>query len=299
MPKNQPILSNDRLNVIHRSSLRGLKQCPHCGHYSGCRAVKCKNKQCRRIISAASTLPTTETTSTTAATTTTNTVQLVSKCDIQLYSVECNENAPPNHQSFVQITDKTISSDDDSCIISRNAICCVKNCKEDALGANMSCVHVRSALQGSCYNGTSVVLPMATALPIDINIWFGMLLGEDWKRRLWTEYCFLEYRIPMVQRISHGTFVIKCEQTVQFPAGRLHLTLTTSVDGQATYSCACQWSANACDVGCDHLFLLLGALLSSDELKLEFRHHIKLMQDTINDVNPVTEVCIVVNPVIL
>lgn len=206
-----PKRGDHRLNVLHRSTLRGLKKCPQCGSFNGIRALKCLNKQCSHVLM----LPLSKRSSTNLL----NTVQLVSKTDAKLYSVQVREKDTEHHRSFVQITDKTISSDDESCIISRNAICYVDTCKYDSHDINISCKHIKNALENTDVS--------STPLTIDIDIWFAMRLPSQTKARLWSEYVEAENSIPLVQRINRTMFVVKCDKTAAFPAGRLHVVLNS------------------------------------------------------------------------
>lgn len=140
-----------------------------------------------------------------------NTVQLISKIDSKLYSIQVRDKLT---RSFVQITDRTISSDADGCIISRNAICYVDTCKYDSHEVNISCKHIKNALESNV---------MADALSIAETIWYSMTLPDDVKTRLWCLYNEANDKIPMVQRINRTMFVVKCDVSASFPAGRLHV----------------------------------------------------------------------------
>lgn len=206
-----PKRGDHRLNVLHRSTLRGLKKCPRCGSFNGIRALRCLNKLCSHVL-----MPKPigkRSTSTNLL----NTVQLVSKTDAKLYSVQVREKDTDHHRSFVQITDKTISSDDEGCIISRNAICYVDTCKYDSHDISISCKHIKNALENSA----------TTAQPLTINkiTIDAMRLPSQTKTRLWTNYLQAETSIPLVQRINRTMFVVKCDKTTAFPAGRLHVVL--------------------------------------------------------------------------
>lgn len=276
------------IQILHRSSLRGLRQCKLCYHYNGSRALSCKNKLC------ALSIPKIQKRRTFLL----NTVQLVSKIDTKVYSVQMRDK-DTEHRNFVQIRDKTISDDDEGCIISRNAICYVDTCKYDSRDINISCKHVKSALE---------LTPMAEPLYIDYNVWNSMALNTDVKDRLWNIYNECEYKIPMVQRISITQFAVKCDISSAFKAGRLHVSLTGGVnnvcntgeresqkntnDGSVTCSCACKkmkilMSPNNSIImetdKCEHIFVTMAAIISNIELKVEFSKHIELMHDMFNE----------------
>lgn len=67
------------------------------------------------------------------------------------------------YQHGVQITDKTISFDEDASIISRNAICFVDTCKYDSKDIKISCKHVKTA---------TASVNLATVLQVQKNIVF-------------------------------------------------------------------------------------------------------------------------------
>lgn len=213
---SNPKRGDHRLNVLHRSTLRGLKKCPNCGSFNGIRALKCLNKLCSHVL-----MPKHVPISKQSSSTNSNAVQLVSKTDAKLYSVLVREK-DDHHRSFVQITDKTISSDDEGSIISRNAICFVDTCKYDSHDINISCKHVKNALEN-----TGIAATTAQPLLIDINVWYAMRLPSQTKARLWSEYLQAENTIPLVQRINRTMFAVKCDKTVVFPAGRLHVVLNS------------------------------------------------------------------------
>lgn len=212
-----PKRGDHRLNLLHRSTLRGLKKCPQCGSFNGIRALKCLNKLCSHVLMPRH-VPISENVSTNLL----NTVQLISKSDVKIYSVQVREKDSDHQRSFVQITDKTISSDDEGCIISRNAICYVDTCKYDSHDINISCKHVKYALEN-----TGVAATTAQSLTIDLNVWYAMRLPNETKTRLWSDYLEAESSIPMVQRINQTVFVVKCDKTAAFPAGRLHVVLSS------------------------------------------------------------------------
>lgn len=233
-----------------------------------------------------------------------NTIQLLSKTDAKLYSVQVRDK-DTEHRSFVQITDKTISSDDDGYIISRNAICYVDTCKYDSRDINISCKHVKSALEPT---------RMANPLQMDISVWYSMALDAETKHRLWNVYREAEYKVPMVQRITQSQFVVKCDTSSTFPAGRLHVALTgggvsSGTDHKSnniTCSCACKklkilMSPNNSVVlesdKCEHIFITIAAILSNTELKVEFSKHIELFHDMFKPADESLDDCMMITEV--
>lgn len=86
-------------------------KCKVCSHYNGTRATACKNKSCR--LSKVEAKPKLKPKI--------NAIQLVTKGDSQLFSVQIRDRDVDN-RNFVSVTDKVISSDASASIISRNAI---------------------------------------------------------------------------------------------------------------------------------------------------------------------------------
>lgn len=104
-------LFSDANKILHRVNLRGLVKCKECNHFNGIRANSCKNKSCKLSRIEVKRKPKPKI----------NAVQLITKDDCKLYSVQTRERDNEN-RDFVSITDKIISSDANGSIISRNAI---------------------------------------------------------------------------------------------------------------------------------------------------------------------------------
>lgn len=194
------------ISIQARSSIRGLKKCIACGKYNGIRAKFCKNKLC--------TLTTTYTT--TRRKPLIEPVQLIGPTEFKLYSVRIKDRGP-EIRSFVKITEKIISSDEESCIINRNAICYVDTCKYDSNDAGISCKHVQTAI-------ISVI--KAAALEINESVMFRFELTSEMHSKLWKIYCDREQSTPTVQRISKSVFAVSCNPSQLFPTGFLHTYLT-------------------------------------------------------------------------
>lgn len=194
------------ISIKSRGSLRGLKKCVACGKYNGIRAASCKNKLCSLSLSYATIKrkPLIEP------------VQLLGQTDFNVYSVRIRDRGP-EIRSFVKITEKIISSDDESCIISRNAICYVDTCKYDSNDAGISCKHVQTSI-------SSVMI--AFAIDIQESILFRFELSSEMHTKLWKIYCDRDQSIPAVQRISKLVFVVFCESSQTFPTGFLHTYLS-------------------------------------------------------------------------
>lgn len=252
------------------STMRGLKKCKSCGHWNGIRALNCKNKTCKQTISL-----------TNAKKPNDSAVEIVSfdsSNETKIYTVRAKERGS-EFRSFVKITDKTLSSDNDSYIISRNAICYVDTCKHDSNDINISCKHVKSS---------TMPVSKGIVLKITQDVLFQMNLTNELKIELWDIYCEYENVIPVVQRISHSIFVVRCKVSLHFPEGLLHVYFYEKTE--AKYSCACKKKKIALDPNdtykithdrCDHLFLVLAAILSNESLKIEFESFVAKYSDLI------------------
>lgn len=202
------------IKLSSRYSCRGIQRCKLCGHPNGIRAQGCKNKFC-----ALAKPPKVKTVKLPVKL---DTVQLISTADAKLYSVQIRDR-DLEHRSFVQITDRTLSSDEHSSIISRKAICFVDTCKYDSTDINISCKHVKNALDNTV---------MAMPLDINITVWYQMNLPEEMRNRIWKMYNESQLGTPIVQRINRTMFVIKCDVKTNFTAGRLHITLDGGILSQ-------------------------------------------------------------------
>lgn len=67
----------------------------------------------------------------------------------------------------------------------------------------------------------------ATALAIDEHVLKSLKIAERLKATLWNWCREPEPMIPIVQRISSTTFVVRCDVSLTFPAGLLHVRFIT------------------------------------------------------------------------
>lgn len=91
----------------------------------------------------------------------------------------------------------------------------VDTCKYDSNDVNISCKHVKSSLE---YCTTK-----AEPLRIDSNIFNSIEMQEDIKEKCVNLHKESESVIPFVQRISQTMFVVRCDVTLNFPTGLLHV----------------------------------------------------------------------------
>lgn len=258
--------------ISHRSSLRGIRKCAKCGKYNGTRAFSCRNQECPL-----SKIETTSKTERNKAAASMLAVQLQTKGESCLYSVP-NREKNPVRRSFVQITDRTISSDEDGCIISRNAICFVDTCKYDSHDLNISCKHIKWALDGNL---------QAKVTQIQYDVWKSIRFPTDdgIRNKIWKKYQTSIDGTPMVQQINAQTFAVACDVSTQFPAGRLHVCVNGTNQSRtkqtpAGFHCSCRKEQNgnsntdSCASGndsCDHVCLVVAAIKSCSRLTMEFK----------------------------
>lgn len=256
--------------VIHRSSLRGLRKCVACGKYNGTRALSCRNQQCQ--LSKVKSTSSSKKPSGNYTTTALLAVSLQTNGESCLYSVP-NREKNPIRRSFVQITDRTISSDEDGCIISRNAICFVDTCKYDSHDLNISCKHIKWALDGNS---------RATVRAISLDVWNCMKYPADdmVRTRLWEAYLSANEETPMVQQINEHTFAVGCDVSAAFPAGRLHVGINRKTNkkfkNKTGFDCSCKEDRieKTNPDTCDHICFVIAAIKSCLILSEEFHREL-------------------------
>lgn len=249
--------------IKERGTLRGLKMCQKCGHRSGMKAKHCKNTQCKKEF-VFKNIKRSEVIEKTRA------IQLITKDDSRIYSIRVKDNKP-SVRNFVKISDKIISSDEHSCIISCNAICYIDTCKYDSKEVNLSCKHVQH---------TAECTLTAVELKVNSDIFHRLIMSEDDSIKMWSMYN--ESIVPSVQRIDQNQFVVCSGICKQFPAGLLHINYMTKLipNIKLRFECDCKKkviSISPCNTIiiendiCNHLLLLSAALLSDVKLKEEFK----------------------------
>ncbi|KAH8383876.1 hypothetical protein KR009_010949 [Drosophila setifemur] len=238
-----------------KATLRGVRKCVHCGARNGNRAQVCRNTECpqrRNVLDA---------------------VQLVSlRPGSTIYSLRCQEKEQ-QPRNFVAIEDVTLSLQSDAAVVSSKAVCYVESCKQTG-APSMDCQHVKACRE----LGTE--LPRAQVYGVSREVLWNLNINQEQKQQLWQLYKHSEEQehLPAVQRVNATTFVVKCERSESFPAARLHVTALTN--GMSTkkgsYACACKKlkiivepdnSLVMQDEICDHLLLVLAAILSSPQGK--------------------------------
>lgn len=241
-------------NILCRASLRGLKKCTSCGYVNGQRALICRNVNCDlRIRRLAAIKPF-------------DPIQLVTYGHTKLYSLRSKEKLL-QPRNFVSVTDNFTAIDAHPA-----AVCYVDNCKYDALDpAHLVCRHIKA-----CKVLTSVA--QAEIYPIDKSVLWNLNINDKQKQYLWQLYQMENHVIHPIQKLNSTIFVVKCEESKMFPAGRLHVSVFSDIvpNKGGEFSCSCKKlkiileaddSVTMKQEVCDHLLLLLAAILNKPEGK--------------------------------
>uniref|UniRef100_W8C170 Uncharacterized protein C2orf42 n=1 Tax=Ceratitis capitata TaxID=7213 RepID=W8C170_CERCA len=252
LPKKFEFLST----LTTRASLRGLKRCTGCGDLNGVRSSVCRNRLCKlRKDALRKHIPL-------------DAVRLESLDKRKsLYSLrKKDQNAYP--RNFVLIT---VTSRNDA-----TSFQCYSCGPTTTSTNNVLCKHILACTTNA------VLLRKGEVFTISRDVLWNLNgLDEDHKQRLWSLYQEEENNVPAVQRISTSLFVVKCEVSKVFPAGRLHVTAVCN--GASTrkgvYSCSCKKlkiivetdnSVVMQEEVCDHILLVLAAVLSNRKGKATY-----------------------------
>lgn len=221
--------------ILKRSNLRGLVKCKSCNFYNGIRATACKNQKCPLSKVEVKQKPKPKI----------NAIQLHSDGESQLFSVQVRDRDVDN-RNFVSITDKIVSSDASASIINRNAIwwviffasnnlptwltilikrktfvsfrcySYVDTCKYDSNDVNISCKHVKSSLE-SCTSKAKIQT-------VNEEILLRIHIDEQKRQKLLNLHKQSQQSTtPLVQRINQKVFVVRCDASLNFPIGMLHV----------------------------------------------------------------------------
>ncbi|KAL9899434.1 uncharacterized protein ACN427_007112 isoform 1-T6 [Glossina fuscipes fuscipes] len=249
-------------SILRRPSLRGLKKCP-CGFLNGQRSLICRNVGCELRQKALESIKPFDP------------IQLITYNKTQMYSMRCKEKLI-SLRNFVIIAEQSLDLKLPCSAVVPYAVCYIDKCR---YGGNDSsqpiCKHINAC---SSLNGKS---NKAEVYRVDKSILWNLNINEDKKNLLWQLYESDEKSIPAVQRVNSNIFAVKCTQSDVFPAGRLHTTVFTNnvVNKKGTFLCACRKlkiiveSDNTITMKneiCDHLLLLLAAILSHSSHKILF-----------------------------
>ncbi|KAM7362516.1 uncharacterized protein ACRADG_013156 [Cochliomyia hominivorax] len=252
--------------LLYRASLRGLKKCTSCGFINGQRALICRNVNCDlRLKRLAAIKPF-------------DPIQLITYGHTKLYSLRSKEKLL-QPRNFVSITETTVCSIESP----PSAVCYVDNCKYDAFEpTHLVCRHIKA-----CKVLTDVAV--AEIYPIDKSILWNLNIPQEQKQHLWDLYQLEEKLIHPVQKLNSSLFVVKCQESKMFPAGRLHVTVfsDTIPNKSGNFSCSCKKLKIILEPDntvtmkqeiCDHLLLLLAAILNKPEGKTLYGKFLDLLQ---------------------
>ncbi|XP_073818861.1 uncharacterized protein [Musca autumnalis] len=243
----------NKINILHRSSLRGLKKCGSCGFISGQRAFICRNTECdlrKRMLASIKPF---------------DPIQLVTNTDIRLFSVRSKEKII-NVRNFVSISQSPATG-----IFSRKATCYVDSCQNE-VSSDFHCKHIKAI-----YSSDSD-FQLAEVYQLDKNVLWNLNIAEDQKQNLWDLYCRGDNneKIPPIQRLNDQTFAVTSLNSNNFLAGRLHVTVCSNAmtNKKGFYLCACKKIKIVVEADnsvtmkkeiCDHLLLLLAAILTQPD----------------------------------
>ncbi|XP_055526462.1 uncharacterized protein C2orf42 homolog [Wyeomyia smithii] len=250
------------IKLESRWSKRGIKKCPKCGTSNGNRTLCCKNKSCRHSFA---TRPSSTKDEYFSA------VQIKHSLEqsVKLYSVR-KINSTKMMRGFVEIRD---CSDrvEDQLLQHKTAICYV-DCQPHPDG---TCQHVRVA---------SETKELAEELDFDheqlskLNITTGIrnaILEQHLKCRA--------NGIPLVQKVSADTFVVRCDDEYHQYVPFCHVQL--KYPERITYDCTAFDSGEGSSY-CHHAFIAAAAILSTPKYYPLFR---KLIDRVLGSTVPVLD----------
>uniref|UniRef100_A0A1I8NUN1 Treble-clef zinc-finger domain-containing protein n=1 Tax=Stomoxys calcitrans TaxID=35570 RepID=A0A1I8NUN1_STOCA len=263
----------NKSNILNCSSWGGgSRKCPSCGFVNTQRTIVCRNLDCGLRKSML------------AAIKPYDPIQLVTYNDnISLYSLRIKEKLS-HVRNFVGICVTQSSSLE---VGYPKAVCYVDECKYDgsAEAPVVNCKHVK-AIKYSIDN-----IPQAEVYVIDKEVMWSLKIAEAQKQNLWDLYCRHKNEdVPCVQRLNSSTFVVGCDGKMNnFPAGRLHVTVCANslANKKGFYLCACKKLKIVVEPDytvimkkeiCDHLLLLLAAILSRSDGNTMYGAFLEAMQ---------------------
>ncbi|XP_073695544.1 uncharacterized protein C2orf42 homolog isoform X2 [Garra rufa] len=246
------------LSNLGKATLRGIRKCPQCGVYNGTRGLSCKNKACGTIFRDGD-----------------HATGRLKKgaCEVirvvtdsggsraggpQVFSVR-QRGRGSEQRGFVElvITDTAITTADGTLLTRVNlGRCYMPSCQQNeseltvegghqqvAQPPKSPCTHVKQAME---------CLTQATPLPLKSSVLEALVATSQAKEELWR--LATETPGPLVQRVSKGTLIVKCQPGEAHPLGLLHLTVGLSgvkdkTVGAAPFRCACYMPNTKMDLG--------------------------------------------------
>ncbi|XP_016104527.1 uncharacterized protein C2orf42-like isoform X2 [Sinocyclocheilus grahami] len=246
------------LSNLGKATLRGIRKCPQCGVYNGTRGLSCKNKACGTIFRDGDH----------------GTGRLKKgACEVvrvvtdsgggraggsQVFSVRQRGHGS-EQRGFVELvlTDTAITTADGTLLTRVNlGRCYMPSCQQNeseltvegghqqvSQPSKSPCTHVKQAME--CQT-------QATPLPLKSSVLEGLVATSQDKEELWR--LATETPGPLVQRVSKGTLIVKCQPGEAHPLGLLHLTVTVSgvkdkTMSLAPFHCACYVPNTKGDLG--------------------------------------------------
>ncbi|XP_059402874.1 uncharacterized protein C2orf42 homolog isoform X2 [Carassius carassius] len=246
------------LSNLGKATLRGIRKCPQCGVYNGTRGLSCKNKACGTIFRNG------EHGTGRLKKGACEVVQVVTDSGggraggPQVFSVR-QRGRGPEQRGFVELvlTDTAITTADGTLLTRVNlGRCYMPSCQQNESESTVEgghqqatqppkspCTHVKQAME--CQT-------QATPLPLKSSVLEALVVTSQAKEELWR--LATETPGPLVQRVSKGTLIVKCQPGEAHPLGLLHLTvgLTGVKDktvGAAPFQCACYVPNTKGDLG--------------------------------------------------
>ncbi|XP_066570350.1 uncharacterized protein C2orf42 homolog [Amia ocellicauda] len=247
--KTPPFLSN-----LGKPTLRGIRKCPQCGTYNGTRGLSCKNKACGAVFrgGARKIQPCAEAVRVVTAGGGSGGDEAgeegAGAGQVQVFSVR-QRGRGPELRGFVELglTETAIPTADGTLITHISlGHCYVPACRQgssagrgtEALSSSAPlqpqespCLHMKQAMECQAE---------ATPLTLKSSLLAALQAPTDTKQTLWQ--LAMQTPGPLVQRVSRGAMVVKCQRSQLHPLGLLHLSFHERKEGPRFY-CACQVAA--------------------------------------------------------
>ncbi|XP_030623695.1 uncharacterized protein C2orf42 homolog [Chanos chanos] len=258
MPANLTCKPPDRRNLpaflsnLGKPTLRGIRKCPQCGVYNGTRGLSCKNEACGIIFRSGA-----QGVGKSSKKAQSEVVRVVTDggggaaSGPQVFSVR-QKGRGLEQRGFVELflADTAIATADGTLLTRVNlGRCLVPSCRHSERASSVGggdgcqqstqtpespCIHVKQAME--CQG-------QATPLPFKSSVLEALPASTQAKEELWR--LATETPGPLVQRVSSGTLVVKCQPGEAHPLGLLHLTVggggaIGKGDGGTVFRCACQ-----------------------------------------------------------
>ncbi|XP_023816757.1 uncharacterized protein C2orf42 homolog isoform X2 [Oryzias latipes] len=307
-----PFLSN-----LGKATLRGIRRCPQCGVFNGTRGISCKNKACGVALRSAPAAA-----AKSSRKSVVEVVRLITDTEekggkgqeeggvlggasggaAEVFSV-CHRGrgGVATQWGFVELapTATAIATGDGSTLLTRINLgrCFLPSCRQgqrsgqrEAAAAKPSsdslCVHMRQAIE--CQS-------RASPLTVKSSVLESLQVSEELRGELWR--LAIDSPGPLVQQVSKGTLVVKCQTDSHHPLGLLHFSVgppcppETSKGDRSVFHCACQVSTRRSRPGADgagrgpgcqapasftppqpclHYYACVCALASSEKLDSQF-----------------------------